>query len=373
LKTPFLDLKLATEELRNELDEACRRVLESGRYILGPEVESFEREFAAYCGTRYCVAVGNGLDALHLILRGYGIGPGDEVIVPAHTFIATWLAVSAAGATPVGVDVEESTFNLDAAQVAAAMTPRTAAILPVHLYGHPTDMASLEAIAHRHGLKLIEDAAQAHGASYHGRRTGGLGHAAAFSFYPVKNLGALGDGGALTTNDPQLANTVRMLRNYGSRVKYHHECRGVNSRLDEFQAAVLRVKLRHLEEWNARRVRISARYSQELGDVSELTLPYVAPWASPAWHLYVVRHPRRDALQRYLQSLGVATMIHYPVLPPRSTAYRGTEKQTRPFPMADRLVGEILSLPISPHHTCAEIGCAIEAIQQFCDMGRVAA
>jgi dTDP-3-amino-3,4,6-trideoxy-alpha-D-glucose transaminase len=370
VKVPFLDLKAAAEELREELDEACRRVVASGWYVLGPEVEAFEREFAAYCGAGHCVGVGSGLDALELTLRGYGIGPGDEVIVPAHTFIATWLAVSAAGATPVGADVEERTGNLAAARALAAVTPRTAALLPVHLYGQPADMAGLRAVAARHGLKLIEDAAQAHGACHDGRRAGGLGDAAAFSFYPVKNLGALGDGGAVTTNDGRLAEAVRLLRNYGSRVKYQHECRGVNSRLDELQAAFLRVKLRHLDEWNARRARLAARYAVELAGVPDLVLPAAAPGASPAWHLYVVRHPRRDALQQHLLRLGVATMIHYPVLPSRSPAY--FDEGTRLFPVAERLVREVLSLPMSPHHTPAEISHTVEAIRQFGQRGRLA-
>jgi dTDP-4-amino-4,6-dideoxygalactose transaminase len=372
VKIPFLDLKLAAEELREELDEACRRVVQSGWYILGPEVEAFEREFAAWCGVGHCVTVGNGLDALHLILRACGIGPGDEVLVPAHTFIATWLAVSVTGATPVGVDVDPRTFNLDPAGVEAAVTPRSAAILAVHLYGQPADMAALQAVADRHGLALIEDAAQAHGAACRGRRAGNLGRAAAFSFYPVKNLGALGDGGAVTTNDAQLAESVRLLRNYGSRVKYQHECQGVNSRLDEFQAALLRVKLRHLDDWNARRARVASRYAGELADLADLVLPHTLSWATPVWHQYVVRHPRRDALQHHLQRLGVATMIHYPVLPPRSPAYLDPGEQARLFPVADRLVREILSLPISPHHRSAEIDHVVEAVRQFGERGRIA-
>ncbi len=372
MKTPFLDLRAATEELRGELDEAYRRVMASGWHVLGPEVEAFERELAAYCGTSHCVAVGSGLDALHLSLRAYGIGPGDEVIVPAHTFIATWLAVSATGATPVGADVEERTYNLDPACVEAAVTPRTAAIIPVHLYGQPADMAALGAVAARHGLRVIEDAAQAHGAEHHGRRAGALGGAAAFSFYPVKNLGALGDGGAVTTNDGQLAAAVRLLRNYGSRVKYQHECQGVNSRLDELQAAFLRVKLRHLDAWNARRARLASHYAEELADVPDLVLPSAGAEASSAWHLYVVRHPCRDALQQYLHRLGVATMIHYPVLPPRSPAYQGAEQAARFFPVADRLVRDILSLPMSPHHTSAEISHVVASIRQFGERGRLA-
>ena len=364
MKTPFLDLRPAAAELRVELEEACRRVAESGWYILGPEVEAFEREFAAYCGVDHCVGVGNGLDALQLILRGYRIGPGDEVLVPAHTFIATWLAVSATGATPVGVDIDEHTFNLDPVCALAAVTPRTAAIIAVHLYGQPAHVAALESVAARHGLKLIEDAAQAHGASYRGRIAGSLGQAAAFSFYPVKNLGALGDGGAVTTNDRALADAVRLLRNYGSRVKYQHECQGVNSRLDELQAACLRVKLSRLDEWNARRARLAAQYAADLAGLEDLVLPSVAPGVSPAWHLYVVRHPRRDALQQHLQRLGIGTMIHYPVLPPRSAAYLEHGDRSRPFPVAESVVRDILSVPMSPHHTAAEISHTSAAIRQ---------
>jgi dTDP-3-amino-3,4,6-trideoxy-alpha-D-glucose transaminase len=373
LKTPFLDLKRATDELRGELDEAYRRVADSGWFVLGPELEAFEREFADYCGARHCVAVGNGLDALYLILRASGIGPGDEVIVPAHTFIATWLAVSATGAVPVGADVDERTFNLDPACAEAAVTPRTAAILPVHLYGQPADVPALAQVARRHGLLLIEDAAQAHGASCHGKRAGNLGQAAAFSFYPAKNLGALGDGGAVTTDDGELAAAVRLLRNYGSREKYVHERQGVNSRLDELQAALLRVKLRHLDKWNARRADLAARYARELAGLPELALPQTPAWASPVWHLYVVRHPRRDALQQHLQRLGVATLIHYPIPPHRSAAYQGQRGPARSFfPVTERLAGEILSLPMSPHHSDQEVAAAVAAIRGFAEQRKLA-
>jgi dTDP-4-amino-4,6-dideoxygalactose transaminase len=364
LKTPFLELRPGAVELQNELEEAYRRVADSGWYVMGPQLEGFEREFAAYCGVEHCVGVGNGLDALELILRGYGIGPGDEVLVPAHTFIATWLAVSTTGATPVGVDVDPYTFNVDPTCVSSAITNRTVAIIAVHLYGQPADMSALEELACRHGLKLIEDAAQAHGARFGKRRAGSLGDAAGFSFYPVKNLGAMGDGGAVTTNDRQLAEKIRLMRNYGSRVKYHHECQGLNSRLDELQAAMLRVKLQHLDEWNGRRVGIAERYAVELPVWPDLILPEVAAWISSVWHLYVVRHPRRDALQQHLHRHGVGTMVHYPVLPPHSRAYEGSAVAGQ-FPVAERIVGEILSLPMSPHHTPGEISHAISAIRQF--------
>ena len=373
MKVPFLDLKRDYQALDRELDEACRRVLAAGWYVLGPEVEALEQEFAAYCGVRHCVGVGNGLDALGLILRACGVGPGDEVIVPAHTFIATWLAVSATGATPVGVDVDAQTCNLDPGATAAAVTPRTAAVIPVHLYGRPADMGALRQVAARHGLKLIEDAAQAHGARCQGRRVGALGDAAAFSFYPVKNLGACGDGGAVTTDDGELAERVRLLRNYGSRRKYDHECRGTNSRLDELQAALLRVKLRHLDAWNARRAALVEVYQAGLGGASDLALPSAPPEAEPVWHLYVVRHPRREELRRHLERVGVTTMVHYPVPPHRSPAYRLQGGPVRRFPVAERLAGEVLSLPLSPHHTDGEVSYTAQAVRQFCDPLRLAA
>ena len=261
MRIPFLDLKAASTELREELDAAYHRVMDSGWYILGEEVDAFEAEWAAYCGVRYCVGVGNGLDALHLILRAMDIGTGDEVIVPSNTYIATWLAVSYAGATPVPVEPDPRTFNLDPTRVEAAITPRTRALLPVHLYGQPADMDGLLEVARRHDLRVVEDAAQAHGATYKGRRCGGLADAAGFSFYPGKNLGALGDAGAVTTDDDRIADRVRALRNYGSRRKYYHDEKGYNSRLDPLQAAFLRVKARHLDEWNGRRAELASRYN----------------------------------------------------------------------------------------------------------------
>jgi dTDP-3-amino-3,4,6-trideoxy-alpha-D-glucose transaminase len=370
---PFLDLHAPYRELQEEMDAACRRVLASGWYVLGAEVEAFEAEFAGYCGVRHCVTVGNGLDALTLILRGCGIGPGDEVIVPAHTFIATWLAVSAAGAVPVAVDVDERTGNLDAAQAADAITPRTAALLPVHLYGQPADMEALGAVARRHGLKLIEDAAQAHGARCHGRRAGSLGDAAGFSFYPAKNLGALGDGGAITTNDDALAARVRLLRNYGSTVKYSHETQGVNSRLDELQAALLHVKLRHLDEWNARRAALAARYRDALAGLPGLELPVVPEWAEPAWHLFVVRHGRREDLQRHLSRAGISSMIHYPVPPHLSGAYRAGGWRGKGLAAALRWAGECLSLPLGPHLAPDDVDQVAAAVARFAAPSRLAA
>lgn len=365
MKVPFLDLRTVFGELREELEAAARRVMASGWYILGQEVEGFEAEFASYCGARHCIGVSNGLDALELILRGYGIGPGDEVIVPANTFIATWLAVSRAGAVPVPVEPDEPTYNITADRIEPALSSRSRAIMPVHLYGQPADMESIRGLAGSRGLKVIEDAAQAHGASYRGRRTGGLGDAAGFSFYPGKNLGALGDGGAVVTNDEELAANVRLLRNYGSAVKYQHEVKGGNARLDELQAALLRVKLRHLDEWNQRRARVAHRYLQELSPLSQLVLPYVSDGVDPVWHLFVVRHPRRAELQAHLSRSGIETLIHYPVPPHLSQAYSELGLARGSFPRAERLAETVLSLPMSPHLTPDAQTHVISALRSF--------
>ncbi len=348
MNIPFLDLRPLHEELRSELLQAFERVLDSGWYILGNEVKQFEREFAAYCEAKHCVGVGNGLEALHLILRAYGIGAGDEVIVPANTYIATWLAVTYAGATPVPVEPDERTYNLDAAKIEAAITPRSKAIIAVHLYGQPSDMDAINAVAQKYGLKVIEDAAQAHGARYKGRRVGSLGDAAGFSFYPGKNLGALGDGGAVTTNDAKLADEVRVLANYGSRIKYHNEVKGFNSRLDELQAAFLREKLKKLDEWNARRKALASAYLDALQG-SPLALPFVPDWADPVWHLFVVRSPNRDALQKHLADHGVGTMIHYPIPPHFQPAYAELGIPEGSLPISERIHREVLSLPMGPH------------------------
>ena len=349
VKVPFLDLKSPYLELKEELDSAYLHVMDSGWYVLGREVSSFEEEFAAYCEAGHCVGVANGLDALHLILRAYGIGEGDEVIVPANTYIATWLAVSYSGAKPVPVEPDERTYNLNPELIERAVTTRTRAIVAVHLYGQPADMDGINAVASRHGLKVIEDAAQAHGARYKGRRAGSLGDAAGFSFYPGKNLGAAGDGGAVTTNDAGLADRIRVLRNYGSRVKYHNEVKGFNSRLDELQAALLRVKLSRLDEWNDRRGALAARYQEVLESVPELVPPFIPAWAEPVWHLFVVRHPRRDALQQQLADAGIGTLIHYPVPPHLSQAYSGEGWSPGDFPVTEAMAAEILSLPMGPH------------------------
>ena len=314
MKVPFLELKSTYVELKEEFDAAYHRVMDSGWYLLGNELHAFESEFAEYCEAKYCIGVANGLDALHLIVRALGIGAGDEVILPSNTFIATWLAVSYAGATPVPVEPDPLTYNLDPARIEAAITLRTKAIMPVHLYGQPADMDPINEIAGRHGLKVIEDSAQAQGARYKGRRTGSLGDAAGHSFYPGKNLGAFADAGAVTTNDPNLADRLRTLRNYGSTQKYHYDAQGINSRMDELQAAFLRIKLRRLDEWNARRVEIAAIYDSQLLTLnSQLVLPYVPAWVEPSWHLFAIRHPRRDDLQKHFADQGIQTIIHYPI------------------------------------------------------------
>jgi dTDP-4-amino-4,6-dideoxygalactose transaminase len=360
VKVPFLDFIAPYEELKTELDEAYFRFMRSAWYILGHEVEAFEREFAAYCGVQHCVGVGNGLEALHLILRAYEIGEGQEVIVPSNTYIATWLAVSYAGATPIPVEPDERTFNLDPARIEAAITPKTRAILPVHLYGQPADMDPIMSVARRRGLKVIEDNAQAHGARYKGQRTGSLGDAAGNSFYPGKNLGAFGDAGAVTTNDAELANRVRVLRNYGSKKKYYNEVKGYNSRLDELQAALLRVKLRKMDEWNDRRRQRAAQYLARLNTLHGLKMPFVPDWAEPAWHLFVIRHPRRDALQLKLTEAGIGTLIHYPVPPHLSGAYADCRYARGAFPLAEDMADSVLSLPMGPHLSAAQADAVVE-------------
>lgn len=358
---PFLDLKALYLEIKDELDAAYHRVMESGWYILGQEVEAFEKEFAAYCDVKHCIGVSNGLDALHLILRAMEIGTGDEVIVPSNTYIATWLAVTYAGATPVPVEPDERTYNINPELIAAAITPKTKAILPVHLYGQPADMDSIRGIAGKYNLKVIEDAAQAHGARYKGKRTGGLDDAAGFSFYPGKNLGAFGDGGAITTNDDNLAARIRSLRNYGSQVKYKHHVKGFNSRLDELQAAFLRVKLKKLDDWNSRRQQIADIYLKELKGVEQIVLPYVPEWAEPVWHLFVIRSPKRDALQKHLEQNGMQTLIHYPVPPHKQQAYH--EMNHLNLPITESIHQEVLSLPMGPTMQEDHISAIVEIIK----------
>ena len=362
MKVPFLDFVGPYEELKPDLDAAYERFMRSAWYILGKECEAFEQEFAAYCGSKYCIGVGNGLEALHLLLRAYGVGKGDEVIVPSNTYIATWLAVSYADATVVPVECDSRTFNLDPARIEAAITPRTKAIMPVHLYGQTADMDPIMAIAAKYGLKVIEDNAQAQGARYKGRRTGSLGHAAGHSFYPGKNLGAYGDGGAITTDDAAVADRVRTLRNYGSKKKYYNEVKGYNSRLDEMQAALLRVKLKVLDQWNQRRAVVAQRYLQEMKPAAGLVLPFVPAWAEPVWHLFVIRHPNRDALQQKLNAAGIGTLIHYPVPAHLSGAYADAGWKRGDFPLAETAADTVLSLPIGPHVSAEQASMVIEAV-----------
>ena len=360
----FLDLRSITYEVRPQLERAFARVASSGWFILGKEVSAFEREFADYCGSSHCVGVANGLDALFLILKAYGIGPGDEVIVPANTYIATWLAVSHAGATPVPVEPIGATYNLDPANIEAAITPNTRAIMVVHLYGQPCDMNPINAIARRHGLKVIEDAAQSHGARYRGQRVGTLGDAAGFSFYPGKNLGALGDAGAVVTEDFELAERVRMLRNYGSAMKYYNEVRGFNSRLDELQAAFLREKLPLLDADNDKRRALAQQYLREL-EGSGLLLPAVAEATEPVWHVFVVRSSARDALRAHLQSAGIETVTHYPLPPHLQRAYRDSTPAGVSFPVTERIHREVLSLPMGPTMTPDQVTRCTRAVRAF--------
>ena len=356
---PFLDLGAAYRELSSEIDAAVARVLASGWYIGGAEVTAFEQEFATYCEAKHCVGVGNGLDALILALRACDIGPSDEVIVPSNTYIATWLAVSAVGATPVPVEPDPSTHNIDPTLIEAALTPKTRAILPVHLYGQPADLDPILAIARTHNLRVIEDGAQAHGARYKGRRLGAHSDVVCWSFYPGKNLGALGDGGAITTDDSELAQRIRMLGNYGSSKKYVHEFKGVNSRLDPIQAAVLRVKLAHLDPWNDRRRAIAARYSNALSGCG-LDLPHVPNWAEPVWHLYVVKTNERDALQAHMAKANIGTLIHYPIAPHMQEAYAELDIPPDALPLAKQLATQVCSLPIGPHLTTEDCDAIIE-------------
>ena len=359
---PFLDLGAAYREIKPEIDAAMQRVLDSGWYILGPEVEAFEAEWAAYCGSAHAVGLANGLDALILALRALDVGPGDEVIVPSNTYIATWLAVSAVGARPVPVEPDPATHNIDPARIAATLTERTKAILPVHLYGQPADLDPIVAIARTNGLAVVEDAAQAHGTSYRGRRIGAHGDIVCWSFYPGKNLGALGDAGAITTDNPDLAERIRVLRNYGSRVKYVNEVQGANSRLDPLQAAVLRVKLGHLDTWTERRRALAARYLAGLAG-TELILPHVPDWADPAWHLFVVRTKAREALQTRLTAAGIGTLIHYPIPPHMQAAYADMKFAPGALPLARQLADEVLSLPIGPNLSPDDVETVLDRVK----------
>lgn len=360
---PFLDLQAMRRELDGDLERAVARVVESGWYLLGPELEAFERDFGTYCGARHCIGVANGMSAIELALQAAGVGPGDEVIVPAYTWIATWLAVSRTGAEPVGVDVLEGTYNLDPSLIEAAFSERTAAIVPVHLRGEPADMDAIATVAAAADLLIVEDAAQAAGAGHRGRRIGGIGDATAFSFYPTKNLGALGDAGAVTTDDDELAERLRRLRNYGMRDRYEIEEAGLNARLSEIQAAVLRLLLPRLDGWNRQRAALADAYREALAGHGAISLPAAPEWAEPVWHLFAIGHPERERCRQALAAKGIETLVHYPLLPHRSGPYRGRWPEGS-FPVAERLSARALSLPLYPQlqpGTCERVAAAVLA------------
>jgi len=350
---PFVDLQAQHRSIRDEMDAAIRRVLDSGRFVGGPEVEGFEAEFARYLGVKHAMGVGNGTDALQLALKAAGVGAGDEVITTPYTFTATAEAIVNVGARPVFVDVD-NTYTLDVSQVADRITQRTRAVIPVHLYGQAADMAPLMDLAQRHNLIVVEDAAQAQGARYHDRRAGSLGHIACFSFYVTKNLGALGDAGAVATDDDRLAQAIRQLRDHGRSGHYLHEIVGVNSRLDALQAAVLRVKLWHLDEWNAARRRVAYAYGERLAS-SGLSLPYVAPGREPIYHLYVVRTPDRESLRKKLEAAGIGTGIHYPIPLHLQPAYRSLGYERGSHPNSELWADQVLSLPMYAEMTEAQV------------------
>lgn len=361
MKISFLDLKATYLELKDDLDAAYHRVMNSGWYLLGEELNCFEQEFAKYCGAKHCIGLGNGLEALELILRGYEIGAGDEVIVPANTFIATWLAVTYVGAKVIPVEPDINTYNIDSNLIEAAITDKTKAIMPVHLYGQPADMDAINKIAKKYNLKVIDDAAQAQGAEYSGVKVGALGDATGFSFYPGKNIGAFGDAGCVTTNDDVLAEKIRMLRNYGSRKKYVNEALGVNSRLDELQAAFLSVKLKYLDEWNLRRKVIAKQYLEQLSGLADLILPQVLSEINPSWYVFVVRSSKRNLLKQRLADGGVQTLIHYPIPPHKQKAYAAMNILS--YPISEKIHEEVLSLPIGPHFSSQQCSQVVSIIK----------
>jgi dTDP-4-amino-4,6-dideoxygalactose transaminase len=363
-KVPFLDLAAQYSTLASEMDEAISRVLQDCNFILGREVELFEKEFAAFCGAGYAIGVDCGMSALELALRAYKIGPGDEVITVANSFIASALAISHTGATPVLVDADPQTYTIDVSGIQAAITPRSKAIMPVHLYGQPCDMDPITKIAEQYGLTVIEDACQAHGAKYKGRRAGSLGHAAAFSFYPSKNLGAYGDGGIVVTSDNHVAENVRVLRNYGQEEKYQHVVPGYNRRLDTLQAAVLRIKLCHLDGWNEARRRHAKLYQRLLAGTDVVT-PIEASYAEPVWHLYVIRAAQRNALAKHLATLGITSGMHYPIPIHLQPAYRDLGYKKGDFPVTEEYAQRILSIPMYPELAECAVRYVAESIQKF--------
>ncbi|RYZ77819.1 MAG: DegT/DnrJ/EryC1/StrS family aminotransferase [Proteobacteria bacterium] len=362
---PFLDVKATYLELQRSIDDAYRRVMDSGYYILGPEVEKFETEFANSCGATSCLGISNGLDALHLILKAYGIGPGDEVIVPSNTFIATWLAVSFCGATVVPVEPDIETYNIDPKLIEKAITSKTRAIIPVHLYGLVADMDPILKIAKAHNLIVIEDSAQAHLAMYKGRIAGNLGHAAGFSFYPGKNLGAFGDAGCVTTSDIKLSKRIAQLRNYGSDVKYHHLVQGTNARLDELQAAFLRAKLELLPSWTEKRRNIASTYMRAIDGHAAIKAPKIEDRASHVWHLFVVRVRDRKKFQAHMTSHGVSTLVHYPIAPHLQEAYEGGPWKQGSFPISEMIHHQVVSLPLGPHMTESQIAQVVQACKAY--------
>ena len=365
---PFLDLAAAYRNQKTGIDDAISEVLASGRYVLGEKLEKFEKEWARYCGAKYCIGVGSGLDALSLTLMGLGIGPGDEVVVPSFTFVATWMAVSQVGATPVPVDCDLSTFNIDANLIEPAITTRTRAIVPVHLYGQPADLINIIALAKNYGLHVIEDAAQAHGAELGGIKIGGHGNPTCWSFYPGKNLGAIGDGGAVTTDSEDLKKSLQKLRNYGSTEKYRHETLGRNSRLDDLQAAVLSIKLEQLDDANSKRELIAQMYSKalelKLGENSALLSIPSADHKS-AWHQYVIRALNRQQLQQYLESRNIPNLVHYPVPPHQQKIFSTNNYSMNQVRIAERVSREVLSLPIDPYACSELIEATVEALGEF--------
>ena len=361
---PFLDLTAAYQFKKESIDEAVNKVLRSGNYVLGEQVASFEAEWAEFCGSRYAVGVGNGLDALTLTLMGLGIGAGDEVIVPSFTFVATWLAVSQVGAKPVPVDCDQNTFNIDPTLIESAITNATRAIIPVHLFGQSADLQPVNELARLHKLSVIEDAAQAHGALYEGKRIGGHGNTACWSFYPGKNLGAAGDAGAITTDCGELYDKLLKLRNYGSEAKYHHEYLGKNSRLDEIQAAILRVKLEDLEICNQKRTEIAEYYSAHLAE-TEVRTPTIHGLAKSCWHQYVIRSSKRDELIAHMQHRGISTLMHYPIPPHRQSIYSATKFSRRSICVAEAMSKQVLSLPMDPFSPLQAAENVVEAVKSF--------
>ena len=364
---PFLDIKSTYLELRDELDLSYKSVMDSGHFILGPQLEAFEKEFAEHCQVPHSLGVSNGLDALQLILRALDIGPGDEIIVPSNTFIATWLAASYVGAKPIPVEPKPFTHNIDPQKIEAKVTSRTKAIIPVHLYGQAAEMEEINRIAKKHSLYVIEDAAQAHGATFKGQCVGSFGIAAAFSFYPGKNLGAFGDGGAVTTGDESLYKKIKSLRSYGSVIKYQHDLQGMNARLDELQASFLRVKLKHVSQWNARRQRLADHYENNLKGLGDIITPRLALGATSVWHLYVIETAKRNELRKFLEDSQIGVLIHYPIPPHLSGAYRAQYVDVE-LSKTDQLAKRILSLPIGPHMSIQDADHVVSTIGKFFEL-----